>query len=460
MIIMLIFFFLIGSEPVRLSPGWEGTGRPEDELNFKGVTMDQADLELNPPSDRLNMVYFIMLLHGIGALMPWNMFITAEGYFEKYKLSSNYTHDNSTNYYGAQYVASVSFAAQIPNVIFNWVNVFIPMSGSMTLRIIWGLGVQAVIFIFTVIMAMVDTSNIAVPFFWMTMASVVILNTANGIYQNSVFGMAAKLPGKYTGAVVLGSNISGTFTSLINILTLLMAPNVRTAAIYYFITALFVLLACFDTYFALPISRFYRYHELLAAKEEKTRRVGRNERPPYWMIVRQCSVQLFNIFFVFFVTLALFPSCNNQKVEVSQNDFVVSEKLYTSVMCFLVFNVTAMLGSLLAPILQFPSKRFLIIPVVLRAVFIPLFLFCNYMPANRSLPIYINNDWIYLAIGVTMGLSSGYFSSLGMMYCPTMVDPRYAPTAGMFAAAALITGIFCGVSASNIMPYIVQINWN
>jgi len=28
---------------------------------------------------------------------------------------------------------------------------------------------------------------------------------ANGIYQNSVFGMAAKLPIKYTGAVVLGS---------------------------------------------------------------------------------------------------------------------------------------------------------------------------------------------------------------------------------------------------------------
>jgi hypothetical protein len=33
-----------------------------------------------------------------------------------------------------------------------------------------------------------------------------------------------------------------------------MSPNQRTAAIYYFITALFVLLACFDTYFALPLN--------------------------------------------------------------------------------------------------------------------------------------------------------------------------------------------------------------
>jgi equilibrative nucleoside transporter 1/2/3 len=31
------------------------------------------------------------------------------------------------------------------------------------------------------------------------------LSVANGIYQNTVYGVAAKLPFKYTGAVVLGS---------------------------------------------------------------------------------------------------------------------------------------------------------------------------------------------------------------------------------------------------------------
>ncbi|KAJ8937006.1 hypothetical protein NQ314_012088 [Rhamnusium bicolor] len=77
---------------------------------------------------------------------------------------------------------------------------------------------------------------------------------ANGIYQNTIFGMAAKLPGKYTGAVVLGSNISGTFTAVVKILSSLMTSNIRMAAIYYFITALFVLLICFDTYFALPLN--------------------------------------------------------------------------------------------------------------------------------------------------------------------------------------------------------------
>lgn len=64
-------------EPVRLSPAWEASNMSEDELNFRNVTMEDAHLQLHPPSDRLNMVYLVLLLHGIGVLMPWNMFITA-----------------------------------------------------------------------------------------------------------------------------------------------------------------------------------------------------------------------------------------------------------------------------------------------------------------------------------------------------------------------------------------------
>lgn len=77
---------------------------------------------------------------------------------------------------------------------------------------------------------------------------------ANAVYQNTVFGMAAKLPGKYTGAVILGNNICGTFASSVSLLSKLGTKNLKMAAIYYFITALFVLLICFDTYFALPLN--------------------------------------------------------------------------------------------------------------------------------------------------------------------------------------------------------------
>lgn len=77
---------------------------------------------------------------------------------------------------------------------------------------------------------------------------------AGGIYQNTIYGMVATHPVKYTGAVVLGSNICGLFVSVLSIASNSIFSSKRTAAIYYFITAMVVLLACFDTFFALPLN--------------------------------------------------------------------------------------------------------------------------------------------------------------------------------------------------------------
>lgn len=56
-------------------------------------------------------------------------------------------------------------------------------------------------------------------FFIITLLTVVLSNGSVGIYQNCIYGLAADLPMKYTACVVLGSNVCGTFVSLVNILT-------------------------------------------------------------------------------------------------------------------------------------------------------------------------------------------------------------------------------------------------
>lgn len=106
-------------EPVRLTPAWEERNLPNDELNFKGLTMERAEMELNPPKDRMLLVFLTMVLHGIGTLMPWNMFITAKAYFIDYKLVGTW--------YAGIFMIAISFGSQIPNVLFNWMNIFIQM---------------------------------------------------------------------------------------------------------------------------------------------------------------------------------------------------------------------------------------------------------------------------------------------------------------------------------------------
>lgn len=426
------------SESMRLSPGWKRTNKSDDESNGK----DQIDLDLNPPKDRMKLLYLIMVLHGIGVLMPWNMFLNANEYFQSVKLKGHTDYIND-------YIFYLTLSAQIPNLFFNWFNVFFSTGGNIGKRIIWGLIVEAVVFLFTIGLAMKDTENITAIFFWITMASVFILNTANGIYQNSVYGMGAKLPGKYTGAIILGSNLSGTITTIIGIVSRELTTDYRTAAIYFFITALFVILACVDTYFALPLNRYFRYHERLGAKHQvKTEISTQTERIPFGMIIKQCWLQLLCVFLLFFATLTPFPSILMNIAKPKTSTFFINEDNYSNYMCFLSFNVTALLGSLLATKVQWPSKKYLIVPISLRLLYIPAFMFfCNYIPKDsvRHLPIFYHNDWVYLILSLTFGLSSGYFSSLAMVNCGKCVEPRYAITAGKLAGAALSTGIFAGI---------------
>lgn len=105
--------------------------------------------------------------------------------------------------------------------------------------------------ILTVILAIIDTSEWITLFFYLTMLTVIILNIVNGIYQNSVYGFSSRLPMKYTNAIVTGSNVCGTFTALMNIITIWLSPNKRIAAIYFFASSILILFFAFVTFFML-----------------------------------------------------------------------------------------------------------------------------------------------------------------------------------------------------------------
>ncbi|CAH2245709.1 jg4859 [Pararge aegeria aegeria] len=214
------------------------------------------------------------------------------------------------------------------------------------------------------------------------------------------------------------------------------------------------------------MERFYRYHETL---QERTLRVNpalaatnQNANPvqqktPYGLIVRQSFIQLYNIFIVFFVTLAVFPAVHSD-IQPIQENFLGTN--FVRLTCFLTFNLTAMIGNITASFWQFPTQKWLFIFTTLRIVFIPLFLLCNYHPLNvtRTMPILVNNDWTYWVLAVIMGWSSGHGSSLGMMYVSGTVAPENAMTAGMIGGATLVTGIVAGITFSKFCPALVSLN--
>ncbi|KAK6178606.1 hypothetical protein SNE40_013357 [Patella caerulea] len=438
--------------PVKLDPGLETVQEFEYRNKLKA-----EELEKNPPIDRFRLVYFIMAFHGIGILMPWNMFINAKEYFENYKLNST---ESPVQDYSKYFLYYVGLAAQFPNVFMSLVNFCCQCGGgSPSVRIIISLLIMVVCFITTAVLAMIDTSGWQEIFFIITMITVVVLNMAAGIYQNSMYGLAAILPMKYTNAIVFGNNFSGTLIAVINIITIIVSPNTRTAAIYYFVAAIVVLLLAFDAYFVLPLTRFYRHFRKIVElkqlavknKENQTCLTGLKR---YWFVFKQIWVMVFCVWFVFFVTLALFPAVQS---EIKRINFPISDVYWAPIFCFLNFNFFAMMGNLATECVRVPGPRFVWIPVLLRGlILIPFFLLCNYQPGQRLLPVYIPNDYAYIVGASLMAFTSGYFSSLVMMYAPKQVSPEYAGTAGMMMALFLVFGIASGVNFSIVLTIIVE----
>lgn len=63
-----------------------------------------------------------------------------------------------------------------------------------------------------------------------------------------------------------------------------------------------------------------------------------------------------------------------------------------------------------------PNPRYVWVPVLLRLLFIPFFLLCNFRPDKRNIPVIFGNDYVYCVGSILLALTGGYFSSICMMY--------------------------------------------
>ncbi|KAF6019199.1 hypothetical protein EB796_022502 [Bugula neritina] len=450
--------------PVPLGGSFLALNKQSEKLKSEG----DFDRETTAPPDKFKLVYLIFILHGIGTLLPWNMFLTANSYFTDFKLAAKANETESE--YAKNFLSYLGITAQFPNLILNAINIFCQCGGGRTtVKIAGSIVVLILMFIVTIVMAMVNSQEWQGAFFGLTMATVVVINMSSGVYQNCLYGIAGTFPMKYTNAVIVGSNVSGTLTAIIMIITLLASPSLQLAAIWYFIAAVITLCIALVTYFLLPTMKFYKHFTMTEGKTEggsekslvaddscsSSDESNTIERPPYCKIFKQIYPQLIGVWLTFFVSLVCFPAVQAD-IRPSDPNLFIPEKLYTPITTFLFFNLFATLGSLTTELIKKPGPRFVLIPIVLRFLYIPFFMLCNFRPELRSIPVYISNDYAYFAGGITMAFTSGYFSSLCMMYAPSLVEPKWAGTAAMISAFFLILGIVSGVQFTLVVSWLVE----
>lgn len=442
----------------------------------------------NSPQDRYKAVWMIFFILGLGTLLPWNFFMTATEYFKSrlgeprnISLANSLADGNGTKSEKPTYLQSIfpnvmTLCAMLPLLIFSCLNSFLHQRISQQVRILGSLVAIFLVFLITSILVKVFVEPL--PFFIITMIKIVLINSFGAILQGSLFGLAGLLPASYTTPVMSGQGLAGTFAALAMICAFASGSALSESAFGYFITACITILLAIGSYIMLPRLDFFRYysmkdkteyrthgnHSELETKVDLINKDDRNGVEPnpvngtthtsnhessVFSIFKKIWIMAMSVCLVFAVTIGVFPAVTLAVESTIAKGTVWGERYFIPVSCFLMFNVFDWIGRSLTAVCMWPGKDSCLLPflVIMRVVFIPLFMLCNVTP-RENLPVIFAHDAWYIVFMIFFAISNGYLASLCMCFGPKKVLPHEAETAGAIMAFFLSLGLALGAVLS------------
>ncbi|XP_077462231.1 equilibrative nucleoside transporter 2-like [Stigmatopora argus] len=420
------------------------------------------------PPDRCNIVAAIVFMLGLGTLLPWNFFITASQYFNQ---RLNQTTETTVKDYN--YDNWMTLLSQLPLLLFTLLNSFFYQWVRESVRVACSLVFILLLFSLTATLVKVDMCPDT--FFSVTMATIWFINMCSAVLQGSLFGMVGLLPARYSTLFMSGQGLAGIFAAIAMLLSKLGNADPKSAALGYFITPCVATLGTLACYMLLPHLKFARFHlrrhanedeklnelppsadkYMVSTQHEKKLDAERiligemEERSSVLVVLKKIWVMAACITCIFAITLSVFPVVMLRVQTVYKN--TNWDKVFTSVCCFVVFNVMDLVGRGAPSLAQWPPKHSRLFPcvVALRVVFIPLLMTCN-IP-NTKLTILFRHDAAFATIVALFAFSNGYLASLCMGYAPQMVAYRDCETAGSLMTFFLVLGLALGASLSFLL---------
>ncbi|XP_071963290.1 equilibrative nucleoside transporter 1-like [Antedon mediterranea] len=419
--------------------------------------------------DRYNIAYIIFYIFGVTSVLPWNMFITANKYYNVKFQNVNNTNEHCTvpdnenkTYLQNSFENYFALAAMIPQVISLTITTILQHSVSVKTRMHVSIPGILALFVLTTILTVVNTDDWQEIFFITTLISVILVNVLSAIFCGTVFGLGGVFPPKYTQALMGGQGLGGVLPALLSILTTAVSNNHCVSAFIYFSCAVLSVVAAFVA-FRILIKLKYA-DAFLNQIDLKSKRLELSDswetkltlKPPFVFIFKEILNPATLVTLVFLVTLTCFPGLTSSIQSIRDPSNSWTDVYFTAVTCFLLFNLMDWFGRSLTGFLQWPNENspmLLSILVVVRFAFIPLFMLCNI--SSSSLPLVFNHDAYPIIFTIFFAASNGYLGSLCMMYGPRKVQKGYRETAGNMMALFLALGLALGSLLSFGMRMII-----
>ncbi|XP_034753394.1 equilibrative nucleoside transporter 3 [Etheostoma cragini] len=423
------------------------------------------------PEDSYCLVYIIFFLMGIGSLLPWNFFITAKHYW-LYKLSNN-THgtgnDEQRSDLSDYFESYLAIASTVPSVLCLILNYVLVNRLSSNVRILSSLFVILLVFVVTTVLVKVDMSDRRTEFFIVTLASVAVVSGASNLFSGSVFGISGHFPMRISQALISGQAMGGTLSAVASIVDLAVAKKVTESALAYFLTADVFILLCIISYLLLPKLAYSRHYMLAAtctssgvmSEEEEAAAAGTGKTvsiPPLQPILRKTWVLGFSVFYVFFISIMVFPAVSSGIQSINKDSGSPWTTTYfVPLTSFLLYNVADFCGRQATAWLQVPGPASRVLPalVLCRSVIVPLFMFCNYQPRDHLHTVLFGHDLYPVVFNCLLGLTNGYLGTLPMIYGPKVVPRELAEATGVVMSFFLTLGLAVGSAVSVLIVHCI-----
>lgn len=449
-----------------------------ENVEANGSKETRQQQQQQQPSDKYNIILWIMVIQGLGSILPFNMFSHAYDYFND---KFNGTHVS----YSDSFESYFSITAMVPVLLGSGFAVWLQVRVAIKFRYIVSTIMIIILLSVTAVFVKVPTEDWVRGFFVFTLITLFVLNCFASVYQSSILGLAGMLGRRYVSAVMSGQSVAGLFSTIAAIISASINPivsgrcetdNVENIALGYFLSAVIIMTICLITFLIQIRMEFTQFHlQIYSTANQRpvltSQEAPSDERTPLMVkrnniesqkfegllsVINQIWFYAISVFMIFAVTLSVFPAVltNIRSVSYHKKDpegHPWSDCLFVPLTCFLVFNTGDLIGRIIPQWIIWPKNKYAILVLALcRSAFIPLFLMCYHKDANKD-DVLFRSDIFPVAFNAVLSVSNGYLATLCMVLAPRAVNSKSAESASAIMTFFLSSGLTFGAFLSFVM---------
>ena len=380
-------------------------------------------------------VYSFMVLFGLASLLPWNLVITATGYF-----ATKFAETNSTTI-ETGFPSYFQIGGIGSNVALSLSSIFLLKYVPIKPVLVTCNTLVLIILLAMTVMSKQSTVTWPMSFFVISNVIFCLACGASAVYISGMLAVASMLTPSAVKGFVLGQGSAGLFATVISIVTLSIpgADPVQAGFYYFFIATLSLGMSLVGYVFFNRLS--FVKNNTVEKEEEVEEDTGKLSAFQLFMkIWKYCTAQLLTLL----ITLACFPAAmSSLKSTSSDTDSPWTTTYFLPVMTFLIYNIGDVLGRVTSSLLPYPSKRFILPIAISRVIFIPLIYMCNLQP--RTINVWFKSDVWPAAFNLLFSWTNGHIISLASAYAPDEVASKSDKSmVGTFSAFSCALGLVIG----------------